>query len=151
MAKKAMQNGNLFAAQSWVQKAIALIKPQEDSPPLNPNKEPEAPKGKTQESPSERDLQQEKTTKHFYRDVSSGEAVSFKYGSNLTGPQSFISVPAHERQHVWHAISKAILKGERVETIVSYKVRYDPKTGEPYIAGGVTRVTTHSKPKKVGP
>ena len=45
------------------------------------------------------------------------------------------------------SISRAILKGERVETVVSYKVRYDPKTGEPYVAGGVTQVTTHSKPK----
>jgi hypothetical protein len=148
MAKKAVENGNLSAAQLHVKRAIALMRPEENASLAGPNKEPETAKPETDETPSEKDLQQKEATKHLYKDASVGQAVSFKYGSHLTGPQSFIAVPAHERQHVGHAISKAMLKGEQVQTYVSYKVRYDPKTGDPYLAGGVTRVITHHKPEK---
>ena len=149
MAKKAMQNGNLFAARSHAQKAINLIKPRVNDSLLNPDSVPENPGPETYEEPSKKDLPEEETTKHFYRDVSTGQAVSFKYGGYLTGPQSFLGVPAHEREHVWHAVSRAILRGDGVNTSVSYKVRYDPKTGEPYVAGGVTRVKNYPEPKKM--
>ena len=45
-------------------------------------------------------------------------------------------------------MSEAVLNGERVMVLVSYKVRYDLRTGQPYLAGGTTRtikLSNHSR------
>jgi hypothetical protein len=69
------------------------------------------------------------------------------YESSLSGPQSFLAVPAHEAEHVGRRVSEAVLNGERIWVIVSYRIRYDPETGQPYMAGGTTRTIkfTHDR------
>ena len=151
LAKKALKNGNITAAQGYIQKALSLIDTEKNISLHNPDEKPE----KKQEPepttpPPKKNLPKEKEdeeNKHVYQDVSTGENVTFKYGSQLTGPQSFLAVPAHEQQHVRHALSQAMLTGKKVNVYVSYRIKYDPKTGEPYIAGGQTKVITHKDHK----
>jgi hypothetical protein len=128
MAQTALKNGNAAAAENFARAAVRVLRPEKSlgkpPPPLQP---PEA-------------------VKHTYKDVSHDAGVSFTYPSSLTGPQSFLAVPAHEAEHVGRRVSEAVLKGERILVTVSYRVRYDPRTGQPYIAGGTTRTVKLSDP-----
>jgi hypothetical protein len=92
-----------------------------------------------------------KPVKHMYKDVSNDIGVSFTYPSSLTGPESFLAVPAHEGEHVARAVSEAVLKGEKVLVTVSYSIDYDPVTGEPYMSGGLTRITKFAHYEKKPP
>lgn len=136
MAEMALKNGNIVSANNFAQKVVQMLLPGD---PHNPGEteirlpEPEK-TGHEVIIPGNR-----KHTEHTYQDVSNDPGVSFTYPGRLTGPESFLAVPAHEYEHVRRSLREAILNGERVLVFASYKVRYDPATGEPYMAGGVTR------------
>ncbi len=138
MAQTALKNGNSAAADNFTSRAMQIINPIKDieinfTPPVDNN--PQI-------------MDRPEHTEHNYQDVSSDSGVSFSYPAKLTGPQSFIAVPAHEAQHVSRRISEAVLSGERIHVSVSYKIRYDPNTGEAYMAGGITRTIKYSKYEK---
>lgn len=141
LARSALAEGNYSEAERVIREAMKYLKPldemmgkrilnegsggendRERGEPVDDNKAPEGVQAKRK-----------------YQDVSNEGDVSFQYPTPLNAGQSFIAVPAHERQHVANSISGAILDAERVLTIVSYRLRYDPNTGEPYLAGGTTR------------
>jgi hypothetical protein len=136
MAETALKNGNPDAAAEFAWRAIDLMNP-----------EPELIRktsGRVQEPETGRKSRfvpavKHRTASRVYHDVSHDPGVSFKYASPLTGPQSFIAVPAHEGEHVGLRVGEATFRGENIIVIVSYDVRYDPETGEAYIAGGLTR------------
>ncbi|MEJ2664091.1 MAG: hypothetical protein P8107_08630 [Spirochaetia bacterium] len=142
MAQTALKNGNATAAQNFADRAERILQPGLPSVPLTkPNPEappvpPTAEKIKKRVPPPE---QKPAETRHMYHDVSHDAGVSFSYASSLSGPESFFAVPAHEAEHVGRRVSEAILRGERIMVSVSYRIKYDPRTGEPYMAGGVTR------------
>jgi hypothetical protein len=127
------------------------LQPPEQAPVQGPLQSPEqlpgeAPTQQPQKQAPPPPLQPPEAVKHTYKDVSHDAGVSFTYPSSLTGPQSFLAVPAHEAEHVGRRVSEAVLKGERILVTVSYRVRYDPRTGQPYIAGGTTRTVKLSDP-----
>lgn len=141
MAETALKNGNPASARNFAQKVVLMLTPGiADKILQNRGKLPE-PKipGQGKTIPKKK-----KHTEHTYQDVSNDPGVSFTYPGRLTGPESFLAVPAHEYEHVRRSLREAILNGERVLVYVRYKIRYDPATGEPYMAGGVT--TTHHLP-----
>ena len=141
LAKRKLEQGNSIDAKRIIHEAKKILKPygnvlgkqgsDEDTGIQNSFKNKE---------PISRDRAPEETElKRKYQDVSPEADVSFQYPTALTSGQSFLAVPAHERQHVANAVSKAIFEGKPVQTIVSYQLRYDPQTGKPYLAGGTTR------------
>ncbi len=162
MAQTALKNGNTAAAENFAQKAVRILSPGKETgaPPLQSGATPPGPPseksrmpplGAAEANPPEKPapqpaLQTPEQVKHTYKDVSNDAGVSFTYPSTLTGPQSFLAVPAHEAEHVGRRVSEAALKGERILVTVSYRVRYDPRTGQPYIAGGTTRTVKISDP-----
>jgi len=140
LAKRKLEQGNSIDAKRIVQEAKKILKPygeilgkqrSDDNTVIhNPfKKEPISIYRATEKADSKRN----------YQDVSQDADVSFQYPTALTSAQSFLAVPAHERQHVANSISEAIFEGKNVQTIVSYKLRFDPHTGKPYLAGGTTR------------
>lgn len=140
MAEAAIKNGNSFAAKNFAGKAVKMLAPK-TMPDLKPEELKPKPVKKNIEKKAE-------SSTHMYQDVSGDAGVSFTYPAPLTAAQSFIAVPAHEAQHVGRRISEAVLNGDRVLVYVAYKVRYDPNTGEAYMAGGVTRSITYSHKNK---
>lgn len=140
MAEVSLKNGNPVAANNFARRAIQILTP-EQYIGLN-KKTHELPQEYKQEKINYKNnklIGNHKETIHKYKDVSNDAGVSFSYPSNLTGPESFLAVPAHEAEHVGKRVSEAVLKGERILVSVSYDIRYDPATGEPYMAGGETR------------
>ncbi len=138
MAEAALKNGNSAAADNFTSRAMQIINPINDvetnlAPPVDNN--PQI-------------IDKPEHTEHNYHDVSSDPGVSFSSPAKLTGPQSFIAVPAHEAQHISRRISEAVLSGDRIYVSVSYKIRYDPNTGEAYMAGGTTRTIKFSQYEK---
>ncbi|MBN1409397.1 MAG: hypothetical protein JW969_01040 [Spirochaetales bacterium] len=137
MAETALKNGNINAASQYAERALTVMEPVKgDSKGIK--KFP--PKNEKNEDIPAKSEKKNRSTKHIYQDVSHDAGVSFTSPSALTGPESFLAVPAHEGEHVQRRVSDATLKGERVMVLVSYDVRYDPRTGEPFMAGGTTRV-----------
>jgi hypothetical protein len=139
MAENALKNGNANAAINFANKAMGFFNKDEKTKtdfeiPKDSQKKERAVPGK-----------EGKKSSHMYKDVSNDPGVSFAYASSLSGAQSFLAVPAHEGEHVGRAVSEAVMKGERVDVYVSYSVRYDPMTGEAYMAGGLTTVVKHPK------
>jgi hypothetical protein len=162
MAETALKNGNAASAKDFAGKVLTLliVKDPVSSPlpfagksmpgdtgdengKIPGKKIPRPPVfgGEKQKNPRDK----EKTTR-TYQDVSNDPGVSFSYPGKLTGPQSFFAVRAHEYEHVRNSIGKAVLNGEKVMVMVRYKVRFDPATGEPYMAGGVTRTIHYPAP-----
>jgi hypothetical protein len=149
MAETALKNGNENAASEFARRALNIVEPAQDLPgkkepeplaPVNAEKK-EAPEPvKTGKRAGVEPQHKTKSATHMYHDVSHDAGVSFTSPSSLSGPESFLAVPAHEGEHVQRRVGEATLKGERVLVVVSYDVRYDPSTGEPYMAGGTTRV-----------
>jgi hypothetical protein len=133
MAEKALKNGNSAAADNFAERALQIIKPPENAETVN-LKKPDPP-----------EIEKHESTEHSYQDVSNDAGVSFSSPSKLTGPQSFIAVPAHEKEHVSRRVSEAVLNGDRILVSVSYKIRYDYRTGEAYMAGGTTRTIRFSR------
>jgi hypothetical protein len=151
MAENALKNGNAGAADNFASRAVKLLEPANETvqnPDLQKQKIPEnfIPDKKSNENT--KTAESSKPATHMYQDVSSDAGVSFSYAAPLTGPQSFIAVPAHEAEHVGRRVSEAVLNGEQIMVSVSYSVKYDPRTGEPYMAGGVTRTVTLSHYKR---
>jgi len=145
MAETAVKNGNSFAAKNFAGKAVKML-----APKAMPDLKPEVLEPKPVKKNIEKNRPEKKaeTSTHMYQDASGDAGVSFTYPAPLTAAQSFIAVPAHEAQHVGRRISEAVLNGDRVLVYVTYKVRYDPNTGEAYMAGGVTRSITYSHKDK---
>ncbi|MBN2532292.1 MAG: hypothetical protein JXB88_05345 [Spirochaetales bacterium] len=134
MAETALKNGNPVSARNFAQKVVQMLIP--DNVGNSLKKEIQLPEPV---QPAQVRPEKKKHTEHTYQDASNDPGVSFTYPGNLTGPESFLAVPAHEYEHVRRSLQEAILNGEPVRVYVSYRVRYDPATGEPYMAGGVTR------------
>ncbi|MBN2441433.1 MAG: hypothetical protein JXJ04_08800 [Spirochaetales bacterium] len=136
MAETALKNGNPVSAQDFAGKVLSMLSIKDSREILKKTPpRPESFPGKQVEE----SLKKSKQKEHTYQDASNDPGVSFSYPGNLTGPESFLAVPAHEYEHVRSSLQDAILNGENVRVYVSYKVRYDPSTGDPYMAGGVTR------------
>jgi len=147
MAETALKNGNTAAAENFANKAMQILKPKQDID-IKGKDAPQKAKPIAIDNDNRAPVEKPKQVKHTYQDVSSDVGVSFTYASRLTGPQSFIAVPAHEAEHVARRVSEAVFNGERILVLVSYKVRYDPRTGQPYLAGGTTRaikLSNHSR------
>lgn len=151
LAENALKNGNIYAANNFADNAIKLLIPEidtgkkqfDDMPDLKNDLEKNNFKNNKEIKPE----QSKKENTHMFQDVSNDPGVSFTYATPLTNAQTFFAVRAHEAQHVGRRISEAILNGDSVNVYVSYRVKYDPNTGDPYLAGGVTRSVTRHKPK----
>ena len=141
LAKRKLDEGNPIDAKRIVYEAKKIIKPYTNTLSKSGSDENNGLQidFKEREPIIEADTAEKTETKRKYQDGSQDTDVSFQYPTALTSAQSFLAVPAHERQHVANSISEAILEGRQVRTIVSYKLRYDPNTGKPYLAGGTTR------------
>ena len=135
MAETALKNGNAAAADNFTKRAMQVINPIEDTETI--------PYLQAEYNPPK--MENPEHTEYSYHDVSSDPGVSFSSPSKLTGPESFIAVPAHEKEHVSRRISEALLSGDRIYVSVSYRIKYDPNTGEAYMAGGTTRTVRFSK------
>jgi hypothetical protein len=137
MAETALKNGNPVSAHNFAQKVVQILGP--GQPGSEPGKEIKLPEPKLP-SPSRVKIPAEKKhTEHTYQDASNDPGVSFTYPGKLSGPQSFLAVRAHEYEHVRRSLRDAVLNGKRVMVLVSTRMRFDPATGEAYLAGGVTR------------
>ncbi|MBN1799533.1 MAG: hypothetical protein JW822_13240 [Spirochaetales bacterium] len=147
MAETALKNGNMAAARNFAQKAMHILKPEQDVYRKDKKLSREQKSIKIDNNHQE-PVEKPKQVKHTYQDVSNDVGVSFTYPAKLTGAQSFIAVPAHEAEHVGRRVSEAVLNGERVMILVSYKIRYDARTGQPYVAGGTTRAIKISDHKR---
>jgi hypothetical protein len=136
MAETALKNGNPASANVFAQKVLQIVIPRnpvKTPPEARPIPEPEIPaEGKSLPG-------KKRHTEHTYQDASNDPGVSFTYPGRLTGPESFLAVRAHEYEHVRRSLRDAVLNGKPMMVLVSYKVRFDPATGEAYMAGGVTR------------
>lgn len=154
MAENALKNGNPVAADNFANRAIRFINPDIQLKLNQPENNISAEKYFKPENYSSQKIEvkeKPKPTTHMYKDVSNDAGVSFTYPSSLTGPESFLAVPAHEGEHVARAVSDAVLKGEKVLVTVSYRINYDPVTGEPYMSGGLTRITKFAHYEKKPP
>ncbi len=83
-----------------------------------------------------------------YQDVSDDGGVSFQSATKLSPSQAASAVSGHEREHYVREQSKA--KRENREVIsneISIKTAICPECGSAYVAGGVTRTKTVSKPE----
>ena len=153
LAETALSNGNTFAAKNFADMAVQIINDESDfkEKPVFQGKRVANKNGNENNFHENNPIQhnRHKSAVHIYKDISNDVGVSFSYASPLTGPESFFAVPAHEGEHVSRRISEAMLKSKEVMVFVSYKIRYDPETGEPYMAGGETWSITfsHLKPK----
>lgn len=149
LAETALKNGNNYAALNFSNWAIDILIPKSNIG-LNTGKIKPPVEHKPEKTSQNKNEISRKSTqpKHMYQDVSHDAGVSFSYASSLNGPQSFISVPAHEAEHVGRRLSEAILNGDQIMVYVTYKIRYDPSTGQPYMAGGETRSITFSHRNK---
>jgi hypothetical protein len=143
LAEIAFKNGKPDAADDFARQAIALLEPPGKVIQTRQALLPSIPR----KSEHTHEIKKPEQTVHYYKDKSSDVGVSFSYPAKLTGPQSFIAVPAHEYEHVRRRIGEAWLEGERVLVYVSYKLRYDPATGQAYLAGGKTTSINLSKYK----
>jgi hypothetical protein len=139
IAETALKNGNDSTAANFANKAIQILVPGNNTDNVRIFKN-----NSIKEKPII-DLPKKEITR-LYKDVSNDAGVSFTYASPLTNAQSFLAVPSHEGEHAGRSISEAVLNGEQVNVIVSYSVRYDPVSGEAYMAGGETRTFKHSSP-----
>ncbi len=151
MAETALKNGNSIAADDFASRAMQVMNPVDNIKLKGKTISRDHYQKQTDETDkadnTEKKSIKSKDTKHTYKDVSNDAGVSFSYPSSLTGAESFLAVPAHEAQHVGRRVSEAVLKGEQILVSVSYRIRYDPQTGHPYMAGGTTRtikLTHHS-------
>ncbi|MBN1700120.1 MAG: hypothetical protein JW881_21595 [Spirochaetales bacterium] len=152
LAETALKNGNSIAAEDFARKAIALFDRTGEAFPAEndrPNPVLERPKPVLERPGQTPEIKKPEQTVHTYKDSSSDAGVSFSYPAQLSGSQSFLAVPAHEYEHVRRRIGEATMKGERVMVLVSYKLRFDPQTGQAYLAGGRTRTISLSKYKPV--
>lgn len=151
MAETALKNGNQVSANDFAKKVLTMLslKEKEAEIPVKTDIQPVEPRVR---KPVKYVEGGKRHTEHTYQDASNDPGVSFSYPGQLTGPESFLAVPAHEKEHVRRSISEAMLNGEKVLVYVSYRVRYDPATGEPYMAGGVTRTIKypHTPPPAKG-
>jgi len=150
LAETALKNGNQEAADRYANQAMnTLDSPKDNSNEfVNPQLLPETP---TPEIPGSEPVNQTEpvrkpaSTEHTYKDISHDIGVSFSSPTKMSGAQSFLAVPAHEAEHVRRRIGEAVLKGNNVMVIVSYQIKYDPVTGEPYMAGGETKAISLPK------
>ena len=140
MAESALKNGNFPSAKDFAGKVLTMLSIENQDIP-DPKPEKKDPRIPTPVSRGKKpgDSPEKKKSSHTYQDISNDPGVSFSYPAKLSGPQSFLAVPAHEYEHVRNSIGEAVLNGKKVMVLVSYTIRYDPGTGEPYMAGGVTR------------
>ena len=150
MAETALKNGNTPAASNFANKALKILKSKEGVD-IERKYSSQEQKPSTILNSNFEQVEKQKHIKHSYKDISNDPGVSFTYTTSLTGPQSFIAVPAHEAEHVRRRVSEAVFNGERVMVLVSYKVRYDPETGQSYMAGGTTRTIKISDHKRDNP
>jgi hypothetical protein len=141
IAETALKNGNDSTAANFANKAIQILVPGNNS---NNDNVRIFKNSSIKEKPII-DLPKKEIT-HLYKDVSNDAGVSFTYASPLTNAQSLLAVPSHEGEHAGLSISEAVLNGDQVNVIVSYSIRYDPVSGEAYMAGGETRTFKHSRP-----
>ena len=150
LAETALSNGNPYAAQDFAERAIQIVFQESEIKPKTKTSE-KIKNNKTENNVHEKTAPEKKheSAIHIYKDVSNDAGVSFTYASPLTGPESFFAVPAHEGEHVARRVGEAMMKGDQIMVFVSYNIRYDPETGEPYMAGGETWSITfsHLKPK----
>lgn len=76
-----------------------------------------------------------------YQDVSNDGGVSFSSAAYLSAPHAALAVIGHEMEHVNAALAQALVEGRSIRSLtVGYGYAVDPKTGEAYSTGGVTRV-----------
>jgi hypothetical protein len=150
LAETALDNGNPYAAQDFADRAIEFISEEDEvkqkkaaPEKININK-PENNDKKNNFHENNQINNKQKSISHIYKDVSNDAGVSFSYASPLTGPESFFAVPSHEGEHVARRVAEAMLKGDQIMVFVSYDIRYEPETGQPYMAGGETWAVTFS-------
>ncbi len=148
LAEIAYRNGNAMAVVDYSNRAILMLEPENIVKNKNTVRPVEKQPQKIHENAIRKNIENvnkpHRETLHMYKDVSDEAGVSFTYASPLSGPESFVAVPAHEMEHVGNAVDRAIFKGDNVMVFVSYRIDYDPYTGEPFMAGGTTRTITVS-------
>ena len=150
LAETALSDGNNFAAEDFADRAIQIIfqendvKPKSNTPEKIKNNKPENETREINFHGNKQISNKHISSIHMYKDVSNDAGVSFSYASPLTDSESFFSVPAHEGEHVARRVGEAMFKGDQIMVFVSYKIRYDPESGEAYMAGGETWAITFS-------